>query len=51
MSKAKWFKRDGWFVLIPPEKGLRAVADFKFEKYGMMMDFCAACGWVLGRGF
>lgn len=44
---ARWFARDGWFTVVPPEK---INADFRFKSLFMAGQFCAACGWILKRG-
>ena len=45
---ARWYMRDGWFTVVPPEKGLQA--DFRFKSLFMAGEFTAACGWILVRG-
>lgn len=46
---AAWYKRDGWFRLIPPNRQLSSIAEFYFTKAEQMIRFANACGWVLRR--
>lgn len=45
---AKYYKRDGWFRLIPPRASDR-LADYYFREFDAMQNFAAACGWTLSK--
>lgn len=45
---AKYYKRDGWFRLIPP-RAVDRIADYYFRDFEDMENFAAVCGWKLSK--
>lgn len=45
---ARYYKRDGWFRLIPP-CAVDRIADYYFRDFEDMQNFAAICGWTLSK--
>jgi hypothetical protein len=45
---ATWYRRDGWFRLVPP--GGDRGAEYWFRELDGLRAFAEACGWTLREG-